>query len=86
MTVSLGMIPGEIYFSLEVAKIARVSLDRVLTVYRTHKSRGGGVIAKELGIKPGSAEFHQLKHNAGSKKGKGPGKKHNNSHKKKGKH
>ncbi len=81
MSVSLGMIPGEIYISLEIAKIARVSLDRVLTVYRSHKSKGWGVIAKELGVKPGSAAFHQLKHNASSKKGKGSGKKHN--HKKK---
>lgn len=82
MSVSLGMIPGEIYFSLEISKIARISLDRVLMVYRTYKSKGWGVIVKELGIKPGSAEFHQVKHNAGSRTGKGPIKKQGKGNKK----
>ncbi|WP_370480316.1 hypothetical protein [Tamlana flava] len=85
MSVSLGMIPGEIYFSLEISKIAKVSLDRVLTIYKNHKSRGWGVIAKELGIKPGSVEFHQLKKSASSRKDKSQGKKHMSTHKKKGK-
>ncbi|MFG6687249.1 hypothetical protein ACGK9U_11740 [Mariniflexile sp. HNIBRBA6329] len=78
MSANLNMIPGDIYLSLEISRIARVSLDDVLTVYRKHKSKGWGVIAKQLGIKPGSAEFHQLKNRASSKKGKGQGKKHKN--------
>jgi len=75
MGVNLGMAPGEMYLAFEISRIARVSLDDVLTVYRKHKSKGWGVIAKQLGIKPGSAEFHQLKNRASSKKGKSPAKK-----------
>jgi hypothetical protein len=29
--------------------------------YQVHKGKGWGVIAKNLGIKPGSKEFHALK-------------------------
>jgi hypothetical protein len=35
--------------------------DSVLRTYQTDKGRGWGVIAKSLGIKPGSTEFHALK-------------------------
>ncbi|WP_100613413.1 hypothetical protein [Confluentibacter citreus] len=70
MGVNLGMVPGDMYLSLEISRIARVPLDDVLIVYRKHKAKGWGVIAKQLGIKPGSAEFHQLKNRASSKKGK----------------
>ncbi|GET24559.1 hypothetical protein [Prolixibacter sp. NT017] len=75
MRGSLHMAPGEIYLALEISKIARVPLDNVISAYRTNKSRGWGYIARQVGIKPGSAEFHQLKNNAGSKKGNGAGKK-----------
>lgn len=78
MNVNLGMVPGDMYLSLEISRIKRVSLDDVLIVYREHKSKGWGVIAKQLGIKPGSSEFHQLKNNASSKKAKSQGKKHKN--------
>jgi hypothetical protein len=78
MSVNLGMVPGEIYLAFEISRIARVSLDELLTVYSKHKSNGWGVIAKQLGIKPGSAEFHQLKNRARTNKGKGQGKKHKN--------
>jgi hypothetical protein len=55
-------------------------IERVLTVYDSHKAKGWGAMAKELGIKPGSAEFHALKKGdlhygpRGSAKGKGKGK------------
>ena len=82
MSVNLHMAPGEIYLSLEISRIARVTLDEVLTVYKKHKSKGWGVIAKQLGIKPGSAGFHQLKNSASARKNKGQIKKYKN----KGKH
>jgi hypothetical protein len=55
----------------------------VVREYKAHKGQGWGVIAKNLGIKPGSKEFHALKKgglNAGGDdpgkgKGKGKGKK-----------
>ncbi|MBE0602055.1 MAG: hypothetical protein IH611_00310 [Deltaproteobacteria bacterium] len=51
----------------------------VLDEYRANQGKGWGVMAKNLGIKPGSAEFHSLKKGwddgGGSGKGKGKGKK-----------
>lgn len=35
--------------------------ETVVQTYKRNKGKGWGVIAKELGIKPGSAEFHALK-------------------------
>ena len=70
LAVKVGMSAGDIYMTLEIAKIARVSIERVVDVYQVHRGKGWGVIAKELGIKPGSAEFHALKGNAGKAKGK----------------
>lgn len=75
MKVGLGMAPGEIYLALEISKTAKISLDNVLSIYKTDKSKGWGYIAKQAGIKPGSAEFHQLKNGASSKKEKESGKK-----------
>ena len=61
------------------------STDYVLSKYRVKKSKGWGALAKSLGIKPGSREFHALKqgsdlyaqdhnrykHKKGKSKGKG---------------
>ncbi|MDX1390074.1 MAG: hypothetical protein R3344_12845, partial [Acidobacteriota bacterium] len=52
---------SDVYMCLRIGEVARVPLDRVVEVYTTHKGQGWGVIAKNLGIKPGSAEFHALK-------------------------
>ena len=35
--------------------------EAIVETYQTNRTKGWGVIAKELGIKPGSAEFHALK-------------------------
>lgn len=87
LRASVNLAPGEIYLALEIAKLSRRSIDQVVTIYKNNKGKGWGYIAKEAGIKPGSAAFHQLKNNARSKKskagngkgkvkskGKGPGK------------
>ena len=77
--------PGDVYIALRVGEVAHLPVDRVVTEYRAHKGKGWGAIAKNLGIKPGSAEFHALKdgrfaadtadassgHGNGSNKGKG---------------
>lgn len=73
----VGMSAGDIYMTLELAKICHISVDKVVEVYTVHEGKGWGVIAKELGIKPGSPEFHALKDNAqgkGKKSGKAKGK------------
>ncbi|HEX9934232.1 MAG TPA: hypothetical protein VGB38_03460, partial [bacterium] len=59
--------------------------ERVMDEYKSGKGKGWGVIAKSLGIKPGSDEFHALKREQdfydvsdkgkGKEKSKGKGKK-----------
>jgi hypothetical protein len=46
---------------LQLGQMLRLPPERILQTYNTNRGRGWGVIAKELGIKPGSAEFHALK-------------------------
>lgn len=79
-SVEFGFKGGDIYLVIEISKITHRSVDEVAKVYRDNRSKGWGVIAKELGIKPGSPEFHALKKGAGGQaahgqnKGKGNGK------------
>ena len=74
MKVSIGMEPGEIFMALEIVKNSKSTLTQVLDIYKKDKSKGWGYIAKQAGIKPGSAAFHQLKDNAKGRKGKAKGK------------
>ena len=53
--------PADVYMTLRIGEIAEVSINRVVTEYRANRDRGWGAIAKSLGIKPGSPEFHALK-------------------------
>lgn len=64
--------PADVYITLRIGQVARVPIERVLSQYRANKSRGWGVIAKNLGIKPGSPDFHALKKGRKPHKGKGP--------------
>ena len=72
--------PGDAYMCLRVGQVASKPVDVVVKEYQTHKGKGWGTIAKNLGIKPGSPEFHALKKgdfngdDGGSGKGKGKGK------------
>lgn len=70
------MQPADVVMALEISQITSQPIETVATTYDKNKSKGWGVIAKEMGIKPGSKEFHQLKDNAkGKSKGmKGKGK------------
>ena len=65
LSAEVGMSAGDIYMTVELAKITHRSIDQIVEVYTVHKAKGWGVMAKELGIKPGSAEFHALKSHAG---------------------
>lgn len=84
-SVDLGMKAGDIYLALEIAKLTKKPVDDVVKVYQKNKTKGWGVIAKELGIKPGSPEFHALKDSAKGKGDKehGHGKEKGNPHGKK---
>jgi len=53
--------PSDVYMCLRVGELAEQPVGRVLEEYQRHEGQGWGVIAKNLGIKPGSAAFHALK-------------------------
>jgi hypothetical protein len=53
--------PSDVYMCLRIGEVAKQPIDRVVEELQKHKGQGWGVIAKNLGIKPGSAEFHALK-------------------------
>ena len=75
--LSMKMEPGEVYLALEIAKIAKREIDDVLKVYKANKDKGWGYIAKQMGIKPGSPEFHALKGDSKNKSAKGKSNKSN---------
>ena len=54
-------VPADAFMILQLARMLGLPYERVLPAYNAHRGRGWGVIAKELGIKPGSPEFHALK-------------------------
>ncbi len=82
MHIGVGMEPAEIYMALEIGKLSKRPVDDVLVVYQQHKSKGWGFIAKQMGIKPGSAEFHALKNGARAQ-GSSPSQPHGNKDNKK---
>jgi hypothetical protein len=53
--------PADAFMVLQLAQMLGLSHERVLRTYNANQGKGWGVISKELGIKPGSAEFHALK-------------------------
>lgn len=64
MHVSLRMQPSDIFMAAELSVLCGMPIDRVVVVYQKNKHKGWGHIAKQLGIKPGSAKFHALKKKA----------------------
>jgi hypothetical protein len=78
--------PADAYILLRIGEICGQPMDIVTRQYEVRNGQGWGALAKSLGIKPGSREFHALKrgqdlYTAGhlpQGKGKGQGKlKHN---------
>lgn len=55
------MSAGDIVIAAEIRKRNGKDIEEIASIYQKNKNKGWGVLAKELGIKPGSAEFHQLK-------------------------
>ena len=53
--------PSDTYMVFRLAEMADQPVSEVVNIYDTYKGRGWGVIAKHLGIKPGSKQFHELK-------------------------
>lgn len=55
-------VPAEAFMVFQLVQMSRRPPEVVIEVYRKHRRRGWGAMAQELGIKPGSAEFHRLKY------------------------
>jgi hypothetical protein len=75
--------PADAFMVLQLGQMAKRPPETVVQTYKGNKGKGWGVIAKQLGIKPGSAEFHALKRGdfdltgepgGGGDKGQGTGK------------
>lgn len=52
---------ADAFMIFQLGQWSRQPIDHVYSIYQKGKGRGWGVLAQELGIKPGSAEFHALK-------------------------
>lgn len=53
--------PADVYMIGELSQLSGRSFTDVASTFDSNRGRGWGAMAKELGIKPGSAQFHQLK-------------------------
>ena len=53
--------PGDIYYACSIASIIGRPCRYVVDQWERDHGQGWGVMAKRMGIKPGSAEFHRLK-------------------------
>jgi len=67
--------PVDAYMVFRLGEMSHQPPERVMDEYKANKGKGWGVIAKGLGIKPGSAEFHALKRGHDLDGGKDKGKK-----------
>ena len=66
--------PADAYMVLRLGELSRLPISIVIKEYKKSRGKGWGVVAKRLGIKPGSSSFHALKAghdlDGGSSKGK----------------
>jgi hypothetical protein len=72
--------PADAYMVLRLGEMSNKPPEYVIKEYKERKGKGWGALAKSLGIKPGSKEFHALKRgqdlydDQGKAKGKEKGK------------
>ncbi len=87
-TIRAVSTPADAFMVYQLGQMAHRPPETVMQTYQANRGKGWGVIAKSLGIKPGSAEFHALKRGdlaltgnpgdvPGTGKGKSKGKGHN---------
>ncbi len=62
--------PGDIYFACALAELLDRPCREIVSDYDRHPGQGWGALAQRMGIKPGSAEFHELKGRVGKGHGK----------------
>ena len=53
--------PADAYMVFRLGEMSKQSTSYVVEKYKAGKGKGWGALAKSLGIKPGSREFHALK-------------------------
>ena len=53
--------PADAYMVLRFGEMSKQPTEYVIEKYKSGKGKGWGALAKGLGIKPGSKEFHALK-------------------------
>lgn len=61
LLVSYQMEPSDLLLVLETSRYCSKPVEKVIEYYEGNKGHGWGAIAKDLGIKPGSPEFHAMK-------------------------
>lgn len=71
MMVNMDMSPADAFMTFQIANMTKKDPETVANSFKVNKDKGWGAIAKEMGIKPGSPEFHALKGKAKDKKDKG---------------
>ena len=59
-----GWSPGDVYFACSIARALGIPCLDVVQRYERNPGQGWGNLAKQMGIKPGSREFHALKNGA----------------------
>lgn len=53
--------PADAFMVLQISQMTHKAPEAVLHTYQRSKGKGWGTIAREIGIKPGSPEFHALR-------------------------
>ncbi len=56
--------PADAFMVLRLGEMSGKPPEYVIEKYKSGKGKGWGALAKSLGIKPGSKEFHALKRNS----------------------
>ena len=59
-----GFTAADACIALKLSFLSHKPLDTVVRTYRDKGGKGWGAVAKSLGIKPGSREFHRLKNDS----------------------
>jgi len=62
--------PGDVYYACALAYQTRRPCKDVVGLYERNRGQGWGVIAQDMGIKPGSREFFALKDGLGKAHGR----------------
>lgn len=61
LLVNRRWAPGDVYYACTLAQVIGRPCRYVVDEWAANHGQGWGVVARRLGVKPGSAEFHRLK-------------------------